>query len=64
MDANIDQRFVCNLNGLLVGYKANMASKRPPSWGGGNVLVPVFGLVGSRRLLEVSWGSRRFKTRF
>eukprot|EP00973_Karenia_brevis_P039318 5429036-Karenia_brevis.AAC.1 len=60
MDANIGQKFVCNLNTLLVGSKANIASKRPPTWGRGEgVFLPVFGLVGCWTLLEVSWGPRR-----
>eukprot|EP00973_Karenia_brevis_P085139 11816648-Karenia_brevis.AAC.1 len=30
MDANIHQKNVCN----LVGYKANVSSNKPPTWGG------------------------------
>eukprot|EP00973_Karenia_brevis_P090972 12405256-Karenia_brevis.AAC.1 len=45
---------------LLLRYRANMASKRPPTWsrGGGVVLVKVSGLLLSWRLLEASWSPR------
>eukprot|EP00973_Karenia_brevis_P094290 12421726-Karenia_brevis.AAC.1 len=64
MDANIDQIFVCNLNGFLVGSRANIASKRPPTWRGGTRLQ-VFGLGGILEalagLLEVSRAQQGFK---
>eukprot|EP00973_Karenia_brevis_P002135 289251-Karenia_brevis.AAC.1 len=35
IDANIDENFVCILSSLLFAYRANMASKRPPTSEGG-----------------------------
>eukprot|EP00973_Karenia_brevis_P031612 4360177-Karenia_brevis.AAC.1 len=57
MDANIYQKFVCNLNGLLMRYKANIASKGLPlgAWGR-TTFLPIFGLVRSWRLLEALGG--------
>eukprot|EP00973_Karenia_brevis_P085017 11798757-Karenia_brevis.AAC.1 len=53
MDVKIEKEFGCNLNGLVVGHKANMASKMPPTWGRGGARLQVFGLG---RLKGASWG--------
>ena len=59
MDANIDHKFACVLNGVLVGYKANMASKRPPTWRlGGYGLLWFSGLGASWKVLEPKRASR------
>eukprot|EP00973_Karenia_brevis_P085641 11880370-Karenia_brevis.AAC.1 len=53
MDANIDQKFECNLHSILLAYNSNMGSNRLPTWSGGGAFGQGFGLV-----LEASWGSR------
>ena len=44
MDIQINQNFVCILNGLLVALGANMAPKASQKGVLGGGLVPVFGL--------------------
>ena len=45
MDTNIHQKIICVLNGVLVGYKANMASNMTPGEGLGTLGVCTFPLV-------------------
>eukprot|EP00973_Karenia_brevis_P092209 12411295-Karenia_brevis.AAC.1 len=63
-DANTDHKIICNLNGLLMEFRANIASKRPPTWGRREGTSPpcfracwVLEALGG--LLDVSRGSRR-----
>ena len=65
MDFQINQNFVCILNGLLVAFGANMAGKPSQKGGrGGDESAPVFGLGRVLGGLGASWGPRADFNRF
>ena len=65
MDIQINQNFVCILNGLLVAPGANMSGKASQKGGqGGDDFPPVLGLGGVLGALGNCWAPRFSKNLF